>query len=134
MKSFILHSSLWLKHSAESSITPESKVEEPRLVRFPLRTGHNQATVQDSVYFNAVCLFCFHSFVSCGAMSSLVDSTAQFETQLRDTGLGAPPVTSLKAHGVRTLAQLAVTIGQPGQPIADASIETLMQAAAGRQL
>ena len=89
MKSFILHSSLWLKHSAESSITPESKVEEPRLVRFPLRTGHNQATVQDSVYFNAVCLFCFHSFVSCGAMSSLVDSTAQFETQLRDTRVGS---------------------------------------------
>ena len=65
-------------------------------------------------------------------MSSLVDSTAQFETQLQDTGLGLPLVTSLKTHGVRTLAQLAFTVGQPGQPIADASIEALIQAAAGR--
>ena len=65
-------------------------------------------------------------------MSSLVDSTAQFETQLQDTGLGLPLVTSLKTHGVRTLAQLAFTVGQPGQPIADAAIEALIQAAAGR--
>ena len=52
-----------------------------------------------------------------------MDSTAQFETQLQDAGLGLPLVTSLKTHGVRTLAQLAFTVGQPGQPIADASIE-----------
>ena len=65
-------------------------------------------------------------------MSSLVDSTAQFESQLHETGLGAPLVAALKTHGVRTLAQLAFTVGQPGQPIADASIEALIQASIGR--
>ena len=59
-------------------------------------------------------------------MSSLVDSAAQFDSQLREIGLAAPLVTALKAHGVRTLAQLAFAIGQPGQPIADAAVEALI--------
>ena len=65
-------------------------------------------------------------------MSSLIDSSAQFESQLHDTGVSLPLVTSLKTHGVRTPAQLAFAVGQPGQPIADTAIETLVQAAAGR--
>ena len=65
-------------------------------------------------------------------MTSLIDSTAQFENQLRETGLGQPLIDSLKLHGVKTLAQLAFSIGQPGQPIQDVSIETLVQAASGR--
>ena len=65
-------------------------------------------------------------------MTSLIDSAAQYESQLREAGLSAALVDSLKNHGVRTLAQLAFSVGQPGQPIADNSMEQLVRNAAGR--
>ena len=64
-------------------------------------------------------------------MTSLIDSAAQFESQSREAGLNAVLVESLKRHGVRTLAQLAFSVGQPGQPIADNSVEQLVQKAVG---
>eukprot|EP00435_Cladocopium_sp_Y103_P036331 s2564_g9.t1 len=66
------------------------------------------------------------------AMTSVIDSTAQFESQLRDAGLTAAVIDSLKRFGVRTLGQLAFAVGQPGQPIQDASVEQLVQNAVGR--
>eukprot|EP00435_Cladocopium_sp_Y103_P060549 s295_g22.t1 len=52
--------------------------------------------------------------------------------ELRDAGLNATFVESLKRHGVRTLGQLAFAVGQPGQPIQDNSVEQLVQNALGR--
>ena len=65
-------------------------------------------------------------------MTSLIDSAAQYESQLKEAGLPARLIDDLKAHGVCTLAQLAFSGGQPGQPILDASIEQLVQNATGR--
>lgn len=65
-------------------------------------------------------------------MTSLIDSAAQYESQLKEAGLSAALVDSLKRPGVRTLAQVAFSVGQPGQPIADTSVEQLVQNAAGR--
>ena len=67
-----------------------------------------------------------------GAMSSLIDSTAQYETQMRDLGIQPALLDGLKQHGVRTLSQLAFSVGQPGQPILDQSVEQLVQASVGR--
>eukprot|EP00435_Cladocopium_sp_Y103_P062546 s1543_g24.t1 len=79
-------------------------------------------------------LFTCHLLARCAnsAMTSLIDSTAQFESQLRDAGLSTALIESRKRHGVRTLGQLAFAIGQPGQPIQDNSVEQLVQNAAGR--
>ena len=41
-------------------------------------------------------------------------------------------IDSLKRHGVRTLAQVAFAVGQPGQPILDNTVEQLVQNAAAR--
>ena len=65
-------------------------------------------------------------------MSSLIDSQAQFESNLREAGIAGALVESLRRHGVKTLSQLAFAIGQPGQPILDANIEQLVQQAHGR--
>ena len=65
-------------------------------------------------------------------MSSLIDSTAQFESQMRELGIQQTLLDGLKQHGVRTLSQLAFSVGQPGQPILDQSVEALVQAAVGR--
>ena len=65
-------------------------------------------------------------------MTSLIDSAAQFESQLKDAGLAVELVMSLKRYGVRTLGQLAFAVGQPGQPIADTQVEQLIQNAHGR--
>eukprot|EP00435_Cladocopium_sp_Y103_P056280 s2737_g19.t1 len=65
-------------------------------------------------------------------MTSLIDSSAQYESQLKDAGLTAAFVDSLKRHGVRTLGQLAFAVGQPGQPIQDNNVEQLVQNALGR--
>jgi hypothetical protein len=58
-------------------------------------------------------------------MSSHIDSQAQFESHLKETGMGL--IDSLKRH-----AQLAFAIGEPGQPIVDSNIEQLVQQAHGR--
>eukprot|EP00435_Cladocopium_sp_Y103_P045710 s1638_g13.t1 len=65
-------------------------------------------------------------------MTTLIDSKAQFESHLKETGISQGLIDSLKRHGVRTLAQLAFAVGQPGQPIADANTEQLVQQAHGR--
>ena len=43
-------------------------------------------------------------------MTSLIDSAAQYESQLKEAGLPARLIDDLKAHGVRTLAQLAFSV------------------------
>eukprot|EP00435_Cladocopium_sp_Y103_P044391 s1982_g12.t1 len=65
-------------------------------------------------------------------MTSLIDSKAQFDSHLKETGIGQALIENLKRHGIRTLAQLAFAVGQPGQPIADNNIEQLVQQAHGR--
>ena len=65
-------------------------------------------------------------------MTSLIDSQAHFESRLRELGLDTALVTNIKNHGVGTLSQLAFAVGQPGQPIADISIDQFIQAATGR--
>eukprot|EP00435_Cladocopium_sp_Y103_P020392 s3652_g5.t1 len=52
--------------------------------------------------------------------------------KIYETGLGQGLIDSLKRHGIKTLAQLAFAVGQPGQPIADVNIEQLVQQAHGR--
>ena len=41
-------------------------------------------------------------------------------------------MTAIKNHGVTTLSQLAFAVGQPGQPLVDATLDAVMQAALGR--
>ena len=47
-------------------------------------------------------------------MTSLIDSTAHFDSRLRELGLPQAFVDLVKAHGVATLSQLAFAVGQPG--------------------
>ena len=54
-------------------------------------------------------------------MSTLIDSTAHFESRLLELGLTRPVVDAIKVHGVTPLSQLAFAIGQPGQPLVDAT-------------
>ncbi len=72
------------------------------------------------------------TFPSVFAMSSLIDSAAHFEGRLLELGVTAVVVTAIKNHGVTTLSQLAFAVGQPGQPLVDATIDAVMQAALGR--
>lgn len=65
-------------------------------------------------------------------MTSLIDSGAPFESRLSELGLTAGLITNIKNHGVGTLSQLAFAVGQPGQPLVDASIDNFIQAASGR--
>lgn len=65
-------------------------------------------------------------------MTSLIDSTAHFESRLKELGLPQAVVDSIKAHGVTTLSQLAFAVGQPGQPLVDNNIDNFVNAAAGR--
>lgn len=67
-----------------------------------------------------------------GEMTSIIDSNAHFRSRLQEIGLTAATVTAVENHGVSTLSQLAFSVGQPGQPIADASIDAFLQAALGR--
>ena len=65
-------------------------------------------------------------------MTSLIDSTAHFDSRLRELGLPQAFVDLVKAHGVATLSQLAFAVGQPGQPLADNNIGNFVNAAVGR--
>ena len=65
-------------------------------------------------------------------MSTLIDSTAHFESRLLELGLTRPAVDAIKIHGVTTLSQLAFAIGQPGQPLVDATIDNFLQGALAR--
>ena len=65
-------------------------------------------------------------------MTSLVDSSAQFESRMRELGFPANFIDQVKQHGVRTLSQLAFALGQPGQPIQDANVDAFIQAATHR--
>ncbi len=65
-------------------------------------------------------------------MTSLIDSRAHFESRLKELGLSQALVTNILAHGVETLSQLAFAVGQPGQPLTDASIDQFINAATGR--
>ena len=65
-------------------------------------------------------------------MTTLIDSSAHFEGRLRELGVAGGVVTAIKNHGVSTLSQLAFAVGQPGQPLVDATIDAFLQAALGR--
>lgn len=65
-------------------------------------------------------------------MTSLVDSSAQYELRLRELGFDTPFTDALKAAGVRNLSNLAFTVGQPGQPLADNVVTNFLQTALGR--
>ena len=65
-------------------------------------------------------------------MTSLVDSSAQFESRMREMGFPPNFIDQVKHHGVRTLSQLAFALGQPGQPIQDATVDAFIQAATHR--
>ena len=65
-------------------------------------------------------------------MSTLIDSEAQFDQQLKEAGLAQRDVDAIKAHGPRTLSQLSFACGQPGQPINSDVVDTFLHAAFGR--
>ena len=65
-------------------------------------------------------------------MTSLIDSAAHFDSRLGELGLTAGLIANIKTYGVGTLSQLAFAVGQPGQPLLDASVDQFIQAAAGR--
>ena len=65
-------------------------------------------------------------------MTSLVDSSAQYELRLRELGFDTPFTDALKAAGVRNLTNLAFTVGQPGQRLADNVVTNFLQTALGR--
>ena len=65
-------------------------------------------------------------------MTSVIDSTAQFEARLREANLTPEFIRALNTHGVTTLSHLAFALGQPGQAIADNTVENFVQAALGR--
>ena len=66
------------------------------------------------------------------AMTSLVDSVAQFESRMREVGFPRNFVDQIKHHGVQTLSLLAFALGQPGQPIQDAAVDAFAVAATHR--
>ena len=59
------------------------------------------------------------------AMSTLIDSEAQFDQQLKEAGLAQQDVDAIKAYGPKTLSQLFFACGQPGQPISADTVWTL---------
>ena len=65
-------------------------------------------------------------------MSLLLDSQAQFDSRAREVGLTPAVLQSLRDVGVSTLSGIAFAIGQPGQPIAVAEVDTFLQGALGR--
>lgn len=65
-------------------------------------------------------------------MSLLLDSEAQFASRAREVGLTPAVVESLKDAGVNHLSALAFAVGQPGQPLAVAEVDTFLQGALGR--
>lgn len=65
-------------------------------------------------------------------MTSVIDSTAQFESRLKELGLNVPFIQAVKNHGVSTLSHLAFALGQPGQAIDDTAVDAFIQAALGR--
>ena len=62
-------------------------------------------------------------------MSSIIDSAAHFDMRCRAIGLSAGALTDLKRHGVTTLASLAFSVGQPGQPIDNTAVDAFLQRA-----
>ena len=62
-------------------------------------------------------------------MSSIIDSAAHFDMRCRSVGLSAGVRTDLKRHGVTTLALLAFSVGQSGQPIDNAAVDTFLRQA-----
>ena len=65
-------------------------------------------------------------------MSLLLDSEAQFAARAREIGLTTAVVDSLRDAGVNHLSALAFAVGQPGQPLAIAEVDTFLQGALGR--
>ena len=65
-------------------------------------------------------------------MASLVDSTAHFEARIREVGLTEQLLLAVQGAGVRTLSNLAFSVGQPGQPLVNADVANFIQNATGR--
>ena len=67
-------------------------------------------------------------------MTNLVDSTAQFESRLKEIGLNPAFIDQVKGQGVQTLSQLGFAVGQPGQPIQNGDVDNFLGGALGRPL
>lgn len=65
-------------------------------------------------------------------MTNLVDSTAQFESRLKEIGLNQAFIDLVKGQGVQTLSQLGFAVGQPGQAIQNADVDNFLAVALGR--
>lgn len=65
-------------------------------------------------------------------MVSLVDSEAHIRSRLTEVGFAGASVTAIVNSGVNSLSRLAFTVGQPGQPIQNADIDTYLTQALGR--
>ena len=50
-------------------------------------------------------------------MTSIVDSEAQFDLRLEQVGVPVALKAAVKAAGINSIAALAYSHGQPGQPI-----------------
>ena len=51
-------------------------------------------------------------------MTSIVDSTAHFESRLAESGIIQASIDAIKASGVDTLSRLAFAVGQPNHLLA----------------
>ena len=79
-------------------------------------------------------LCCFQQkfiFTDCGAMASLIDSTAQFDQRCRDINLSPVTCTAMRVAGITSLGILAYSHGQPGQAVVDADFTTWVQGTIG---
>ena len=65
-------------------------------------------------------------------MTSIVDSTAHFESRLAESGIIQASIDAIKASGVDTLSRLAFAVGQPNQPLSNDEINAFLQRAFGR--
>eukprot|EP00435_Cladocopium_sp_Y103_P047544 s3100_g14.t1 len=63
------------------------------------------------------------------AATSLADSTAAFEKQAANLGLDDDSIQGLKRMGIKNLGGMAFACGQPGTPVAEADVRTLLNQA-----
>ena len=69
----------------------------------------------------------FHLSLSISAMTSLLESEAVFGEKASNCGIPDDVLTYIKGQGVRTLAQVAFSVGTPGDTQSDDAIENLAQ-------
>ena len=94
--------------------------------------GFSSITMTQVLHRAQILLVEFYFALSIAAMTNLVDSTAQFESRLKEIGLNQPFIDLVKGHGVQTLSQLGFAVGQPGQPINNGDVDQFLTGALGR--